>query len=55
MPAALHGDHATGGDRVAVLWMHLLDNSKKLGISSTVLGFEPGTPEARAEKKAPGR
>ena len=37
--------------RVAVLWMHPLDNSKKLGISSAVLDFEPGTQEARAGKK----
>jgi hypothetical protein len=42
------------GGRVAVLWMHPLDNTKKLGISSAVLDFEPGTQEARAVEKAPG-
>lgn len=41
------------GGRVAVLWMHPVDKSKKLGISSAVLDFEPGTQEARLEKKAP--
>jgi hypothetical protein len=41
--------------RVALLWMHPMDNSRKLGISSAVLDFEPGTQEARAEKKAPGK
>jgi hypothetical protein len=35
------------GGRVAVLWMHPMDNSKKLGISSAVLDFEPGTQDAR--------
>ena len=43
------------GGRVAVLWMHPLDNSKKLGISSAVLDFEPGTQQARVEKKTPER
>jgi hypothetical protein len=38
------------GGRVAVLWMHPLDNSKKLGLSSAVLDFEPGTQEAKVEK-----
>jgi hypothetical protein len=36
------------GGRVAVLWMHPLDKTKKLGISSAVLDFEPGT---QAERK----
>jgi hypothetical protein len=35
--------------RVAVLWMHPMDNTKKLGISSAVLDFEPGTQDARVE------
>jgi hypothetical protein len=39
--------------RVAVLWMHPVNAARKLGISSAVLDFEPGTQEARAEKKAP--
>jgi hypothetical protein len=39
------------GGRVAVLWMHPMDKSKKLGISSAALDFEPGTQEARLEKK----
>jgi hypothetical protein len=39
------------GGRAVVLWMHPMDSSKKLGISSAVLDFEPGTQEARAEKK----
>ncbi|HLJ94375.1 MAG TPA: hypothetical protein VKU02_14410 [Gemmataceae bacterium] len=42
------------GGRVAVLWMHPTDPSKKLGISSAVLDFAPGTQEARKEKKAAG-
>jgi hypothetical protein len=42
------------GGRVAVLWMHPLDNTKKLGISSAVLDFEPGTQDSRAVEKAPG-
>jgi hypothetical protein len=37
----------TYGGRVAVLWMHPLDATKKLGISSAVLDFEPGTHAAR--------
>ncbi len=41
------------GGRVAVLWMHPVDEQKRLGISSALLDFEPGTQEARAEKKAP--
>jgi hypothetical protein len=40
------------GGRVAVLWMHPIDKSKKLGLSSTVLDFEPGTQSARGEKKS---
>lgn len=43
------------GGRVAVLWMHPMDNSKKLGISSAVLDFEAGTQEPRVEKRAPGK
>ncbi len=39
------------GGRVAVLWMHPVDNTKRLGISAGVLDFEPGTQQARAEKK----
>jgi hypothetical protein len=39
------------GGRVATLWMHPVDNTKKLGISTAVLDFEPGTQQARAEKK----
>src|SRR5262249_29226154 len=41
------------GGRVAVLWMHPMENQKKLGISSAVLDFEPGSQEPRAEKKPP--
>jgi hypothetical protein len=41
------------GGRVAVLWMHPVDGSKRLGISSAVLDFEPGTQKARAEKGQP--
>jgi hypothetical protein len=43
------------GGRVAVLWMHPLDQSKKLGISAAVLDFEPGTHEARLTKASPGK
>jgi hypothetical protein len=43
------------GGRVAVLWMHPIDNSKQLGISSAVLDFEPGTQHERVEKKAPAK
>jgi hypothetical protein len=39
------------GGRVAVLWMHPMDKSKRLGISSTVLDFDQGTQEVQAEKK----
>jgi hypothetical protein len=39
------------GGRVAILWMHPMENPKKLGISSAVLDFEPGSQEGRAEKK----
>lgn len=41
------------GGRVAVLWMHPLDRTKKLGISSVVLDFDPGTQQARVHKPAP--
>jgi hypothetical protein len=34
------------GGRVAVLWMHPMDKSKRLGLSSAVLDFEPGTQRA---------
>jgi alpha-glucosidase len=40
------------GGRVAALWMHPVDGSRRLGISSTVLDFEPGTQKARAQKTA---
>jgi hypothetical protein len=43
------------GGRVAVLWMHPVDGSRRLGISSAVLDFEPGTQQARAAKSAPAR
>jgi hypothetical protein len=36
--------------RVAVLWMHPVDAAKKLGISSAILDFEPGTQRAREKK-----
>jgi hypothetical protein len=39
------------GGRAAVLWMHPMDGTKKLGISSAVLDFEPGTQEAKVERK----
>jgi hypothetical protein len=39
------------GGRVAVLWMHPMDKLKKLGISSVVMDFEPGTQDARIERK----
>jgi alpha-glucosidase len=39
------------GGRVAALWMHPMDKSRRLGISSVVLDFDPGTQEARAEKR----
>src|SRR5262249_10506143 len=42
------------GGRVAVLWMHPLEKSRRLGISSAVLDFAPGTQEARAGKDTPG-
>lgn len=35
------------GGRTAVLWMHPIDKTRKLGISSAVLDFEPGTHESR--------
>jgi hypothetical protein len=41
------------GGRVAVLWMHPAGNSKKLGISSAVLDFEPGTQRTRAGNRRP--
>ncbi len=43
------------GGRAAILWMHPMDNTKRLGISSAVFDFEPGTQDARVEKKTPGR
>ncbi len=43
------------GGRVAALWMHPVDKSRRLGISSAVLDFDPGTQEARAEKKEAGK
>lgn len=43
------------GGRLAVLWMHPMDNSKRLGISSAILDFEPGTNELRVEQKATRR
>jgi hypothetical protein len=43
------------GGRVAVLWMHPVDKSKKLGISSAVLDFEPGTQSARIERQSHGK
>jgi alpha-glucosidase len=42
------------GGRVAVLWMHPVDKSRRLGISSVVMDFEPGTRAARAEKNKKG-
>jgi hypothetical protein len=39
------------GGRVAALWMNPPDGSKKLGISSAILDFQPGTQEARVEKQ----
>jgi hypothetical protein len=41
--------------RVAVLGMHPMDDASKLGISSFVLDFKPGTQEARVEQKAAGK
>jgi alpha-glucosidase len=38
------------GGRVAVLWMHPVEKPAGLGISSTVLDFEPGTLLARTRK-----
>jgi hypothetical protein len=46
------GIDARGG-RVAVLWMHPVDRSRRLGISSAVVDFEPGTQQARVAKPAP--
>jgi hypothetical protein len=37
--------------RVAVLWMHPVDGPGRMGISSAVLDFEPGTLKRRAPKK----
>jgi len=42
------------GGRVAVLGMHPMDDSSKLGISSFVLDFKPGTQQARLEQKVAG-
>ncbi len=41
------------GGRVAVLWMHPVGGTRRLGISSAVLDFEPGTQWARAARSAP--
>src|SRR5579871_3179772 len=38
------------GGRVAALWMHPVDGARMLGISSTVLDFEPGTLQERVQK-----
>jgi hypothetical protein len=38
------------GGRVVALWMHPMAEPRRLGISSTVLDFEPGTLEPRAQK-----
>jgi hypothetical protein len=38
------------GGRVALLWMHPFGNMKRLGISSAVLDYEPGTQQARDKK-----
>jgi BNR/Asp-box repeat len=44
------------GGRVAILWMHPMDNTKTLGISSAVLDFEPGTQHERVSRaKTPSR
>ena len=40
------------GGRVVALWMHPVDGSRNLGISSLVLDFEPGTLKALAQKTA---
>jgi hypothetical protein len=40
------------GGRVAVLWMHPLDKTKKLGISSAVLDYSPGTQALKQARKA---
>jgi hypothetical protein len=40
------------GGRVAVLWMHPTDASKRLGISAAVRDFAPGAREAPGEKGA---
>jgi BNR/Asp-box repeat protein len=37
------------GGRVTVLWMHPLEKTKKLGISSAVLDFEPGMQTGRKQ------
>ncbi len=39
------------GGRVAALWMHPVGGPGRLGISSRVLDFEPGTLKAREQKK----
>jgi hypothetical protein len=38
------------GGRVAVLYMHPMDATKKLGISSGIFDFEPGTQRLKMEK-----
>jgi hypothetical protein len=37
--------------RVAVLWMHPVDETRRLGISSAVYDFEPGTQGPRTKQK----
>ena len=36
--------------RIALLWMHPLDETRKLGISGTIVDFEPGTHQERIKK-----
>jgi alpha-glucosidase len=43
------------GGRVAVLWMHPIGPARRLGISSAVLDFEPGTQQARGAQPAPAK
>ena len=38
------------GGRVAVLWMHPLDEARKLGLSGTVLDFELGSNRVKAKE-----
>jgi hypothetical protein len=44
------GIDAVGG-RVAVLYMHPLDGTKQLGITSALFDFEPGTQKLQIDKK----